>query len=140
MNIFVDASVIIAASLSKSGGSALVLRLARVGKLQLMTSESVIEEVMRNVSKIHLSWEKIAELIVASKMHIVEAPNKILTEKLAKIASRKDAHVLAAAVEAKAKIVITLDKKHLLQERVKKSLKNILAVMTPGELLKKLVE
>lgn len=139
MNIFVDASVILAASLSKRGGSALILRLGGAGKLQLITSESVVEEVMRNVLKIHVVEEKVEQLIVASNTNIVDAPGQKLIDKYAKIVSEKDAHVIAGAIEAKATIVITLDKKHLLRREVKESLKNMLDIMTPGELLQKLV-
>ncbi len=46
MRVFFDASVIIAAMLSPTGGSAYVLKYAKAGKIVGITSQTVINEIL----------------------------------------------------------------------------------------------
>lgn len=136
MKVFVDASVILAALGSKTGGSSLVLRLGAKGKLDLTTSQAVVEEVRRNTRKISVPWTDTERLIIKSRISVVPAPGHLQVEKYERIVGEKDAHVLASAIASKAQILITLDKKHILQAEVKQKVKNVELLM-PGELLQR---
>lgn len=134
MKVFVDASVILAALGSKTGGSSLVLHLGAKEKLDLTTSQAVIEEIRRNTHKISVPWTNMERLIIKSRISVVPAPGHAQVEKYERIVGEKDAHVLASAIISKAQILITLDKKHILQAEVKQKAKNV-ELLTPGELL-----
>lgn len=136
MKVFIDASVILAALGSASGGSAVILKLTQKEKLKGVISQAIIEEVKRNAANLNRKAEDVERIILKSRLEIVEASSLEAEQKYAKLAG-KDAHVVASAVQAKADILLTLDKKHLLNEDVKGRLKN-LGIMAPGELIKKL--
>ena len=133
MLAFIDASVILAALGSKSGGSSQILKLIRESKLDGITSQAVVEEVFRNVYKIKIAESKVSRLISISSIKVIPAPTSEEVEKYLNITAAKDAHVVASAIKSKANVVITLDKKHLLSKRIKG-----LSVLTPGEFLKNL--
>lgn len=134
MKVFVDASVILAALGSKTGGSSLVLELGRRRGLDLVTSQGVIEEVRRNCPKIGVSWTTAEPIITRNRISVIGVPSVREVEKYGKTVGEKDAHVIASAVSSNSKIVITLDRKHLLHKDVKQKLKSI-KLLTPGELL-----
>lgn len=137
MKVFVDASVILAALGSKTGGSLQVLHLGAKGKLDLTTSQAVIEEIRRNTHKISVPWTNMERLIIKSRISVVPAPGQAQVGKYERIVGEKDAHVLASAITSKAQILITLDKKHILQAEVKQKVKNV-ELLAPGELLQRL--
>ena len=133
MLAFIDASVILAALGSKSGGSSQILKLIRESKLDGITSQAVVEEVFRNVYKIKIAESKVSRLISISSIKVIPAPTSEEVEKYLDVTAAKDVHVVASAIKSKAHVVITLDKKHLLSKRIKG-----LSVLTPGEFLKNL--
>ena len=133
MLAFIDASVILAALGSKSGGSSQVLKLVRKRKIDGVTSQAVVEEVFRNANKIKITESEVSRLISSSSLKVIPAPISEEVEKYLSVTVEKDAHVVASAIKSKANIIITLDKKHLLS----KSIKGI-DVVSPGEFLQKL--
>src|SRR3989344_9373275 len=133
MLAFIDASVILAALGSKSGGSSQILKLIRESKLDGITSQAVVEEVFRNVYKIKIAESKVSRLISISSIKVIPAPTSEEVEKYLDVTAAKDVHIVASAIKSKANVVITLDKKHLLSKRIKG-----LSVLTPVEFLKNL--
>ncbi|KKR50069.1 MAG: hypothetical protein UT84_C0015G0017 [Candidatus Curtissbacteria bacterium GW2011_GWA1_40_16] len=133
MLAFIDASVILAALGSKSGGSSQVLKLIKKRKFDGVTSQAVIEEVSRNAHKIKIAESEVSRLISISSLKVISAPASEEVEEYLDITAAKDAHVVASAIQSKAKVVITLDKKHLLSGKIKG-----LGILTPGEFLKNL--
>lgn len=132
MSAFIDASVILAALGSQSGGSAWVLKLIRKRKLKAVTSQAVVEEVFNNIHKIGVSEAKTAQFILTSQIKLVPAPESVDVERYFGRVADKDAHVIASAVKSGAETIITLDKKHLLSAKIKG-----LEIITPGEFLGK---
>ena len=138
--LFLDASVIIAASAAPEGGSALVLDYCRVGKAKALVTRLVLREAERNIR------EKLGEavllrfyhLIVAMDPTVVPAPSPAQMEAAIRIVAPKDAHVLAAAQAAHATHLITLDRRHFLGEEQRKAILPIIAC-TPGEYLQALL-
>lgn len=133
MIAFIDASVILAALGSKSGGSSQVLELIKRSKLNGITSQAVVEEVLRNAYKIKIAEREVFGLISNSSLKVIPAPTSEEVEKYLDVTAEKDAHVVASAIKSKTKVVITLDKKHLLSKKIKG-----LGILTPGEFLKNL--
>lgn len=133
MLAFIDASVILAALGSKSGGSSRVLELVKKSKLNGITSQAVVEEVYRNAHKIKVSESEVSRLISISSLKIISAPASEEVEKYLNVTAAKDAHVVASAIKSKANVVVTLDKKHLLSKKIKG-----LDILTPGEFLQNL--
>ena len=129
MKIFIDASVILAALGSKSGGSSLVLQLKVTKKV---VSQSILEEVFRNTFKVGYTREEVNKLLVMNDIDVFPAPSSEEARRFFRIVGEKDAHVIASTLSAKAEIIVTLDKKHLLSKKIKG-----LEIITPGELLQK---
>ena len=136
MRIFIDASVILAALGSKSGGSALILKLIQKGNFNGIISEEIIEEVQRNAVKIGIKPEKAEEIIILSRIIIIPAPDSDEVEKFEGFVPDEDRHVIASAKKSKAKIVATLDRR--LINKAKQKFKNI-EFLTPGEILQRFV-
>lgn len=133
MAAFIDASVILAALGSKSGGSSMVLKLIRNGKIEGIASQAVIEEVFRNANKIKIPESEVSKLVSNSSLKIIPAPTSIEVEKYLDDTAAKDAHVVASAIRSRSEVIITLDKKHLLSKKI-----SGLNIVSPGEFLQKL--
>ena len=75
MRVFFDASVIIAALLSRTGGSALLLRFIKTGRIVGVTSQTVIDEVLEGdkPKKLNTPKEEIALFIAGSGLVVREA-------------------------------------------------------------------
>lgn len=134
MNVFFDASVIIAALLSPFGGSAKLLELIRLGEIHGVTSQTVIEEVEDHARKINTSKEQIAQYIKQSNLLV---RNKVTAAEIASYENyidRDDAHLIAGSISTNCGYLVTLDKKHLLREEVKQHFKP-LNILSPKEVL-----
>lgn len=135
--IFLDSSVIFAASSSATGASRLLILLGEMGLLQIVASEQVFEEVKRNLQlkapgaldaferfRKVLSWEIVPypsrEQVLAAEQHIAQ----------------KDAPILVAAMNARVNRLITLDVRDFKTEQVLQFSR--LMIQTPGELVKEI--
>ena len=137
-NVFLDASVIIAGLYSQSGGSALILKLAKTGKITGLTSRTVIQEVHRNImDKMPQNISGYANFIKSSQVTIIDRPDDKNVTRWYSVIEQKDAHVLASGKVSKADYLVTLDRKHFMLEQVKKSVPFI--IVTPKELIEILV-
>jgi len=133
--IFFDASCLVAASGSPSGGSGFLLQVCARRLLRAAVSQPVLLETERNVIE-QLRPDALPNLrrLVATVPWIVtslpSSPGRIRFEQLV---GAKDEHVLAAAVESGAEFLLTLDKP--LEERVNQSGLPIRA-LSPGEFIR----
>jgi len=110
--LFFDASCLIAAAGSPSGGSAFLLSLCARGFLQAAVSQPVLLEAERNI-RLKLPPSALGtyqRLVILTPMIIVPFPSRTSRHECRKIVGDKDEHVLAAAIEAAAPFVLTLDK------------------------------
>jgi len=134
MKVFLDASVIIAAFLSKTGGSAKILHLGKTGRVRLVTSETVIKEVRDNLKKVGRTQKQLIEFIndfpLVIRQQITTADIKPYQKKI----DEKDAHVVAGAKLTSCQHLITLDKKHLLKSEIKDKFVP-LQIVSPKEFL-----
>jgi putative PIN family toxin of toxin-antitoxin system len=110
-----DASVLFAALYSPTGSARDLLRLAMEGKVSLVISQNILEEVERNILKKAPQASPLYQaLLTTLDLEIVAAPTQEAVDKAAEFVAEKDAHVIAAAIEAKPDWLTTYDQKHLL--------------------------
>jgi predicted nucleic acid-binding protein len=135
--VLLDASVLVAASHSPSGGSAVALEACQGGRFRAAITIRVFLEARRNIgakfseADLVRFYQQLADL----EPEVVPPPSPERIEYCASLTSAKDGHVLAAALECNAAYLLTLDRRHLLTDTVQAAVL-LLKVMTPGEFLK----
>ncbi len=135
IKVFIDTNVLIAGIASLTGASAAVLDLCESEVVQMVISRQVLIEADRNVSaKLPNLISQFREFIRTLSPLLVEDPPPAAVKKAATIVDRKDAGILAAAVESEADYLITLDKKHFLKR--KDPPQTALEICTPAEFLR----
>lgn len=131
-SVFFNASVVLAGLKSPKGGSGKILSWANKRKIKGVISEIILDEVLRNASKIGFDKpvlekkvKKIFQIEVAPKQEIVNQYGSI-------VIYFGDAHVLASCKQSKADFLVTLDQKHLLvlKNQIKK-----FKIVTPGQFI-----
>ena len=136
--VFLDSSVIVAAFASKTGASALILGYSRQKKLNTIVSREVIEEARKNISlKIGKIGEKrLSNYIKFANIRLVVSPSTEQITECEQYIDKKDAPILAAAIESQADYIVSLDRKHFLQPEVIKNAKPKL-IISPGDFVLK---
>lgn len=135
--VFLDASVLVAASRSPLGGSALAMEVCSGCEFHAALTTRVLLEARRNIA------EKFGERallrfyrqIAALDPEMVPPPSTERVEECTPLTTEKDAHVLAAAPGSGAAYLLTLDRRHLLTRAVQ-SADLPVVVLTPGEFLR----
>lgn len=117
MKLFLDANVIFTAAYSAQGLSRGLFRLAAAGKCALCTSAFAHEEAVRNIQK--KAPDKLADpTVLIQQVDILPEPHPQWVIRAARLPlAGKDAPVLAAALQGKADIFVTGDRRdfgHLL--------------------------
>lgn len=136
-SLFLDTSVWIAAILSDRGASYVLIERARYKELTLISSPDVFEEGIRNLQ---LKYPASARLFfkVFQEIHpLLVQPLRKTVLRAAKIVHRDDAPILAAAIDGKTEILVTLDKKHFLSKATVIARKTGIQAITPGTFLQK---
>ena len=94
--------------------------------LILVTSELVIKETVRHLSKLRITPYNLEANITSQTIKIIPSPPPSLISKFQPCTKDPDdAHVIAAAAISDADALISLDQKHLLTPKVKSVLKPI---------------
>jgi len=133
LTVFLDASVILSGLASATGGSRKILVAGKAKKLKLLTSVYILQEVAEHLAKLKIEKRELLQLLSQKIILVLPSPEDQFVEKFKPIVTDPDdAHVLAAAVLSGAKMLISLDKKHILTKKVRKTLKPIL-VMPPKQ-------
>ncbi len=140
MRVFFDASVIIAAMFSPTGGSALLLQLVRSGEIIGIASQTVLSEILTEEKfiKFKKAKEEIEKFIAKSGLLVREY---ITLEQIAIYKDEidsEDAHLIAGAKLTKCEFLVSLDKKHLLRPEIQQKFLP-LKIVSPKELLEKIV-
>ena len=138
--VFLDASVLVAASRSPSGGSALAMEMCRGRRFRAALTARVLLEARVNIAEKFGEPEllRFYQQVAALDTEMVPPPSKERLSECVPLTTEKDAHVLAAALACKADYLLTLDRRHLLTPSVL-SAGLPLGVMTPGEFLREMV-
>lgn len=137
-SVFLDSSVLISFCASTTGASAFVLKLCREGKLEGHISERVILEVRKNTQrKLGKKATQRFERILKENFLVIEQDAKPeLVEKSETVIRRKDAPILATAIESQVKFLLTLDKHDFMKTEVA-TFASQLKIFTPGDFAKK---
>ncbi|MEK9147253.1 MAG: putative toxin-antitoxin system toxin component, PIN family [Patescibacteria group bacterium] len=140
MRFFVDASVLIAALLSPTGGSSQLLKYIASGKVIGITSQTVVEEILEENKfvKIKKSKEEIEKFIAESRLLIRKPITASEIEPYQNLVDIEDAHLIAGTKLTKCEYLVTLDKKHLLRPDIQKKFLPI-RIVSQGELLEIIV-
>jgi len=127
---FVDASVLVAAVFSPTGGASALLEMAIRGRIDLLISNDIVEEVKRNVPMLADKFQELLELVPFNYGTLaIEDVTEVMDYTVA-----KDAHVVAAAKKAAVDYLVTFDEKHLLHNNeLRRSVK--FGMLKPGDLL-----
>jgi putative PIN family toxin of toxin-antitoxin system len=137
IKVFVDTNVLIAGIASVSGASGTVLDLCEAGIVQMVISRQVLVEADRNVSsKLPGLVEPFRRFIRDLAPLMMDEPSAASLEKCEGLVDRKDVAILAAALDAEAEFLITLDKKPFLKQSIPQALG--IKVLSPGEFLRSL--
>ena len=132
MRVFVDSDVIISSQLSSRGAAALLLK-KQTG--QFYGSNMQLEELKSVCEKFKIDFNRVKRLVV-DRLQVVDLGNNI-----AQIKSKwgdytldvDDAHVVAGAVKAKAKFLLSYNLRHFKIEKLRRRLD--LVCLTPGQFL-----
>jgi predicted nucleic acid-binding protein len=141
MRVFFDASVIIAALLSPTGGSALLFKFIKAGLIVGLTSQTVLAEVFGEdkPGKIDKQRGDIEQFVAESGLLVREAITEKDIEPYDKLIEAKDAHLIAGAHLTKCMYLVSLDKKHVLKDEIRKQFLP-LKIVSPKELIEELVQ
>ena len=116
-SVFLDASVLFAAVFSPTGAARVILRLAESDIIELVASSQVLAEVegaLRQKAPEVLGY--LALLLDRAHCHIVANPTLDQVNTWQPVVSHlPDAAVLAAALNAQADYLVTLDRRHFLR-------------------------
>ena len=112
VSVCLDADVLIAGLLSRRGASHAILVLGEIGLLHVVLPEAAVEEVRRNLSaKIPDAVPLFEEFLraVAVRIHRPTARDR---ERARELADPKDVPILAAAIGAGARLLVTHNVRH----------------------------
>lgn len=139
MRVYFDASVLIAALLSPSGGSALLLKYVKSKRLIGITSQTALEEIFDKTEKLKRSKDEIQQFIADSSLLVRESISIEEISPYQNAVHIEDAHLIAGAFLTKSTHLVTLDKKHLLHKEVQKKFSS-LRIVSPKDLLEKIIK
>ena len=138
--VFFDASVLVAASHSSSGGSSVAIEVCRGIRYRAAFTTLVLHETRTNLAKKFPERDllRFYEMLALTDPKIVPGASVDLLDRCEPRTGRKDAHVLAAALECGAEYLLTLDRRHLLTARVLSAGLPV-DVMTSGTFLSRII-
>lgn len=129
--VFVDTSVLFAATYSATGYARDLIRLGLQGKVILVISDDVLEEVKRNLAdKAPGKLGVFTSQIEGAIFEVVGDPTRDEVLAAATYTVLKDAPIVAAAIKAQVDYLVTYDHKHLL-DRPEVAEKSGLRIVTP---------
>jgi predicted nucleic acid-binding protein len=136
--LFFDASCLVAASGSATGGSTFPLAVCARGFLTAAVSQPVLIEAERNVIE-NLQPNALLmyyRLVAATPLVILPLPPRSQRRRYEEIVGNKDEHVLRAATEGGADYLLTLDQQ--LGQRVNQAHLTLQAI-APGDFIKRIL-
>ena len=110
--LFFDATCLFAAAHSPTGGSAFILQVCASGFLKAIVSPSVLIEAERNLlaKSTGAAFLRFRQLVTATPLTLTSAPDEASVRAL-EPTFFEDAHVVAAALAARAEYLLTLDQR-----------------------------
>jgi len=134
--LFLDSSALFAGIASSSGAARVLLLLGESGQIALLVSEQVIVETERAAArKIPRLLPELRQAILKSGLLILpDPPVELVLRRLDWISHAADAPILVAAVQAEVDYLVTLNRKHFLDDP-QVGVRSGLRIGAPGEAL-----
>lgn len=140
ITVFIDSSVLIAAFLSPTGGSARIIELCEAEIIKGYTSMYVLDEVGQVFKrKFGKESPNLKKLLKSAKISLAVPTAKAINKAKKWISDGNDAPVLAAAAKAKVDYLATLDIRDFIKDTTVAK-KSGLKILTPGDFLQRLYE
>jgi predicted nucleic acid-binding protein len=133
--VFLDSSVLIAATISVKGSARDLLNHGFRGNYDLIISSDVIEECERNLRAKAPEVLPLFTAFLALLPHRIEPTQEQVAQTAAKI-EPKDAAIVAAARTAEAQFLATYDRRHLLAQQAVIAAEFAITATTPDEILR----
>lgn len=124
--------------MSPNGGSAKIIQFVRLKEVLGITSQTVVEEIEKHSIKVNKTAAEIRLFINDSKILVRKKITKLEAKPYQDLVEEDDLHVITGAKLTHSNYLITLDKKHLLKEAVKRLVKP-LKIVSPKDYLQKLI-
>lgn len=140
IKVLVQSSVLFSAVLSKTGGSRQILNLAQQNRIYAFTSQDIIDEVKEHLQEDYPEYLNQFENFIKNYNLVIHPPlsqEDVLLFKEGYIQDKGDAHVVAVAAKLEIDYLISLDKKHFLQN-TKLAKKLNIRIVSPGEFLQEM--
>lgn len=136
MKVFFDTSVIFSAIYSQSGGSSKLASFIRSEIITGITTQTIIEELEDNLYKLNETNPKIIhDFLKANNFLVRKSISLSEIEPYQSLVEKKDAHVVAGAILTNCDYLVTLDKKHLNNTKVKIKITQV-KILSPKELIR----
>ena len=133
--VFLDTSALIAGLVSPRGASNLILSLAEAAVITLVVSEEVLVEAERNLrARLPRAIPAYQRFLAACPIEKADPPDAAEVAAAAEIIHPKDAPILAAAMALRVDYLVTLDRKHFLDDP-EVAHRSGLRIGTPGDFL-----
>jgi len=110
--VCLDADVLIAGLLSRTGASHAILVLAELGLLRLVLPEAAVAEVRRNLAAKLPEAAPLFEEFLRSVPLQIHRPTSHDRDRARELADAKDVPILAAAIGAGARLLVTHNVRH----------------------------
>ena len=134
LRVFLDSNVIFSGMYSSDGAPGIILEHFVEGRLRVVVSQQVLEEVVRTIKeKLPEALPALMRLLVSTPPEITENPIPEEAAHWAEVIHIEDAGILAAAVAAQPNYLITGDK-HFFENPVIVE-KSGLHIVTPAQFL-----
>ena len=134
IKVFFDASVLFSGFYSPIGASRALLEMTKINLIHGITTQTVIEELKNNLEKFTKPID-IGRLINDYQIIVREKITRQELSLFKNLVEEKDLHILTGAILTSCQYLVTLDKKHLNNQKVKKKITQI-KIVSPKELLK----
>jgi len=133
LRVFVDSDVVISSLISSSGAAFLLLNQSK--KHKLLVSNISVKEMRIVVLRMRLGISKLDELL-EERLIIIKLKQKAVEFRKTYgnyVTDVNDAHIVAGAVIAKAKFLITYNVRHYKTEKIRSKLE--IVILTPAKYL-----
>jgi predicted nucleic acid-binding protein len=114
--LFIDSSVLFSAAYSSRGHARDLIIMAAREEVILVVSPLVLEETRRNLGESAPETVGLFDLLVQTIPFEIVQPTKEEVLEAARVVVLKDAPILAAAKTSRVDLLVTLDRKHLLDK------------------------
>ena len=99
----------------------MIIRLSQAGFVKIVATRRILLEAERNVGeKMEEAHSRLHRLFLEADMELVEETSEADELMWEDLAPRKELHVLAGAYKGRADVLVSLDRRHILTEKVKK--------------------